>query len=173
MKDFNTFITEQRKLLNEKGSKSDPNRELSNKANAFAGMGGGANLTTTLINPSNSHSTPMINAVADKAVYNFADLFSSGEFENLLGDTMMQKVDKDRLQTIIDDMPNSHRKNALIKDMQKVSTMPVSEYRTKKAQQIMNDVNGFAGTLQQGSVPYNDYTSDMFTPRKTSSWSNF
>jgi len=173
MKDFNTFINEQRELLNEKGSKSDPNQGVSNKADAFAGMGGGINVSTTLFNPTpGSHSSPMLSAGLENSVYDFASLFASGEFENLLGDTMMQKVEYERLQKVIDDMPNSHRKNALIKDMQKVSTMPVSEYRTKKAQQIMNDINGFAGTLQQGSLPYNDYNSDVFIPNKIPSWSN-
>ena len=165
MKDFKTFINEQKSLSARQSASND-------KVDGVAGLGHGINAHKVLNHPSHHYGGPQVILRNTQTAYNFEKLFNSGQYASLLGDIMMPEGDRAKLTDVIENMPNTHAKQQLMKDMEKVIAMPVSDYKNSKLKSIIKQIYG--NSMGPGSSQYIDYNdkSSVYTPARTASWSN-
>jgi len=162
MKQFDTFIQEQKELLNEKkgsgATKSDPRTGSANKS-TMASMHGDSVVVAVGTTPS------FVNHISDKAVHDFGKMLSN--FSPLSKAAFPSSL-VNNLKSIIDNMETSHKKTQMIQQMRDIVTLPASADRTLKVQNFSKEMKGIALELQKGSTKYMDYTdsSNTFIPYK-------
>ena len=151
MKDFKTFLNEQKRLVEAKGppvlppaqprgSSSSPLRGFgtSDKRGVVASLGHGNDSHKVLVTQGTSPS--FMSNVSDKAVYDFSKMI--GNFEKL-DKLVMGDEDKNRMKSIIDSMPDSTQKRQLIKNMDDIVGLPKSADRTERTQSIVNQIKQY------------------------------
>ena len=180
MKDFKTFLNEQKRLVEAKGppafspkqprgSSSSPLRGYhgggADKVGVVASLGHGNDIHKVLVAQGTSPS--FMSNVSDKAVYDFSKMI--GNFEKL-DKLVMGDEDKNRMKSIIDSMSDSTQKRQLIKNMDDIVGLPKSADRTERTQSIVNQIKQYdmeaRGVGRDAAVP------STFIPHNNASWSN-
>jgi len=100
-------------------------------------------------------------------VYDFGKYLEG--FKGLDGDLVMTREDRKRLTSIVKNMPEGPRKAKLTKQMANTMTLPKSADRTRKVQDIVNQIKQF--DTQAYGVPRGTNTSgETFIPTKHARW---
>ena len=113
-----------------------------------------------------------INKAVDKGD-EYADQILDWAFPNR--EWMKTKVsteDKKKLNSIVNNMPDSHRKRKLLGQMEKTMTMPKSADRTRKVQDIMKQINNIS--MEARGVNRSAFSPKTFIPNINTKnpWSN-
>jgi len=161
MKDFNTFINNQKELLSEQKSgfgNQSSGGEPDDSSGRIASLGHGDDADKIKV------SKPFIdfkNVFTDKVLYNFDSLISKMPGLDKL---VMTSGQKSRLTDTINKIAEVDRRRAdyLLHKIENVSTLPASADRTQKVQSIINDINGFEIQLARGSRSYSSVQPEQF-----------
>jgi len=168
MKDYKTFLSEQVELNEKAGNKLSvlPGAlgGAADKANTIASTRG----VTVLVNPSSS--SELIRNISDRTVYNF-DSFLKG-FESLTNYTIRPEEASAYKATLKQMSDSDPRKLKIAQELENIMTLPASEDRTHRTQNILNTIKGIATEMGEGSVSYDYVQPQTFIPTGWSNWSN-
>ena len=152
MKDFKTFLSEQ------KGMQASQNAQTTEAEGGIAGLGH--------INPKEvlvtSNTNPVMLKSYEKSVaYDWSGFLS--RLPSLEGDLMISDEDRERLNLILDKMPEGIRKSKLLSQVEKTISMPKSATRTQNVQSIIKQINDISMSAE--GVNQSSFTPTTFIPR--------
>lgn len=152
MKQFNTFLSEQKELLMEKGSKGGKEYNIS-QGGAVAGLGAGNAKETMFTQDLIGNPLQLANTV-----YNMKSLFGGPDGVDGLWTNGITPQESKQLQRVFEKMPDGPQKEKVATMVNDLSHMTYSDDKQKAMDELVNELRKNTFSNEQPVVAYQEYT---------------